>query len=329
MLINMIFSYMTTQCLYTVVKLGIADYLVNGGKSINELAKLADCHADPLYRVMRCLASQGIFIEKSDKTFHLNDLSKSLINDSTTSMASFINICAEELYQASAGLLDTVKQGVPAFDRLYKKDFWSYLQDNPDRAEIFNTAMEKGFNNSISEILSAYDFSHYKTFVDVGGGKGQLTCAILSNNKHAQGIIYDLAYVEKSAKGYISYNSLDERCRFVSGDFFQQIPIGGDVYLLRVILHDWNDEKSQLILKNCHKAMQQHSKLILIEKVIVNNGFETPTCLGDVNMLVSLTGKERTISEYEELLNQSNFRLNAVRTTKTAFSILEAIPIFD
>jgi hypothetical protein len=326
LILEKLYGYMTTQCLHTVVMLGIADYLVSGERTSDELAILTDCQPDELYRVLRCLASQDIFLEKDDKVFCLNEMSQLLVKNNPAGIAEFINICGTELYKATADLSYTVKYGKPAFDFQYKSNFWNYLADNPCRAELFNTAMVKGFNNSIEGILAAYDFSPYRRFVDIGGGNGQLICSILNKYELAEGIIYDLPYVAVSAKNYISQNNLTHRCDFIGGDFFKMIPGDGEVYLLRVILHDWDDEKVHIILNNCRNTMKKTSKLIIIEKVVMDGEFKPSACLGDINMLVSLTGKERTMQEYKKLLAQSGFRLNAVKPTETAFSILEASP---
>jgi hypothetical protein len=325
-MLEKLFGYMTTQCLHAVVMLGVADHLVSGEKTSEQLAKLTDCQPDALYRVLRCLASQDIFIEKDNKVFCLNEMSQFLVKDNPAGVAEFVNICGEELYRATADLLYTVKYGKPAFDYHYHADFWKYLADNPGRAKLFNTAMVKGFNHSIEHILEAYDFSAYRTFVDIGGGNGQLICSILNKYELAQGIIYDLPYVAESAQSYIAQNNLSHRCCFVSGDFFNIVPGDGELYLLRVILHDWDDEKAHIILNNCRKVMNETSKLILIEKIVKDTEFKLSACLGDINMLASLTGKERTMQEYEKLLSQSGFKLNAVQSTQTAFSIIEALP---
>jgi ubiquinone/menaquinone biosynthesis C-methylase UbiE len=328
MLLDMLFGYMATQCLYVVVKLGIADYLIAGEQNINELAELSGCDHDALYRILRYLANEGIFIEKHDKVFMLNDQANLLLSSNPKGMCSFILICGEEFYQCAGDLLFTVKNGKPAFDHQFKTDFWKYLGQNPDKAELFNSAMEKGFNNTIKSIIKAYDFSSSIKLIDVGGGKGQLVCTILKEiNNNTLGIVYDLEHCEVSAKKYIESNNLSERCKFIKGDFFQKVPKGGDLYLLRVVLHDWDDDAAIKILENCRKSMNNNGKIIIIEKVIMDNNYKTSTYLGDIHMLLSLTGKERSVDEYEALLNKSGFQLRRFITTNTPYSIIEGSPI--
>ena len=326
MVLELLCGYMTTQCLYVVVQLCIADYIVAEEKTIDELARLTNCNADALYRVMRCFAYQGVFEEKENKIFQINDEAKLLVSTNPNTLNHFICVCSEELYQAAGSLLQTVQQGIPAFDYRFKTDFWSYLNNNPVKSKLFSDAMENGFNNTLSEILNSYDFTTAKKIIDVGGGKGHLLCSILKNNIDADGVVYDLSYLESQANDCILKSNLSSRCQFIKGDFFQTIPKNGDLYLLRVILHDWDDQKAIIILKNCRKAIFPTGKLIIIEKVMINGEHQLSTYFGDINMLVALTGKERSVKEYETLLNKSGFQLKQCISTKTAYSIIEAIP---
>jgi len=324
MIVDILFGYMATQCLYVASQLHIADHLVSGEKNIAELAAQSNCDADSLYRIMRCLAQRGVFYEKEDKIFALNDDARLLISSNPNTLNPFLAVCGEELYQAAGDLLHTVKKGEPAFDHHFKADFWCYLNKHSDKAKLFNDAMESSFNSTLLEIMHAYNFSLAKKIIDVGGGKGHLVCAILKNNPTAYGIVYDLPYSEDHANDLISSNHLSSRCKFIKGDFFESVPEDGDLYLLRVILHDWSDEEAIKILKNCRKVIAKNGKLMIIERVIMDDEYKASTCLCDINMLVALTGKERTEKEYEHLLNQAGFKLNRLIQTKTAYSMIEA-----
>ncbi len=324
MIAKLLYGYKATQCLYVVAKLNIADHIANGNKSINALAAITDTKPEPLHRVMRCLVSLGFFEEKTDNIFSLNQVAEDLRSDSENTIKDFIILCGEELYQSAGELLYTVKTGLPAFDHIYGMSHWKYLDKHPDKAKIFHDAMQKGTGPMLREIIKHYDFASYKKIVDVGGGKGHLLCEILSNNPHVTGVVFDLENAKNSAINYIKEKSLDNRCEFVMGNFFISIPANGDIYLLKVVLHDWDNESAKLILQNCRKKMSKSSKLLIIEKVIENDKFKDLACLGDINMLVTCAGKERTLVEFQNLLGSADLQLTKIINTSTVFSIIEA-----
>lgn len=327
MIAKLLYGYKATQCLYVAAKLNIADYLSNSPMPISKLAELTHTQPDPLYRVMRCLASMGIFQENNKNIFSLNQAADDLRSDSENTIKDFVILCGEELYQATGELLYTVQTGQPAFDHLYRMSHWEYLNANPEKAALFHDAMEKGTGPMIKEIISHYDFTSFKSIVDVGGGKGHLLCEILSQYPNSIGTVFDLPNAKNSALEYISKRGLSERCTVGVGNFFESIP-AADMYLLKVVLHDWDDDHAKLILQNCRKAISVKGKLLIIEKVIEQNEFKETACLGDINMLVTLSGKERSLPEFQKLLNKSGFNLTKRITTSTVFSIIEAEPLF-
>ncbi len=324
MLIRTLFGYKATQCLYVAAKLNIADYLVSESRTIDELAKLTNTHQESLYRVLRCLVSLNIFQEESPKVFALNANARQLVSDTENSIKDFVILCGEELYQSAGELLYTVKSGLPAFNHIYGMSHWEFLEKNPDKAAIFHQAMEKGSKNTVKDVMNHYDFSPNHNIVDVGGGKGHLLAEILSRNIRARGTVFDLENATKLAVPYIAEKKLLNRCDIITGNFFESIPAGGDLYLLKVILHDWDDEHAKLILNNCYQAMTKGSKILLIEKVIENNEHNESACLGDINMLVTYMGKERTPGEFQQLLESAGFTYLRKIRTNTAFSLIEA-----
>lgn len=325
MLARILYGYKGTQCLYVAAKLNIADHLASGSKSATELAKLTNAQPEALYRVLRCLAALGIFTELSDKTFALNEAAEDLRSDSESTMKDFAILCGEELYQAAGDLIYSVNTGKPAFNNLYGKSHWQYLEEHPDKAKTFHDAMEKGSLPMLREIISHYDFSPYKNIVDVGGGKGQLICEILRQYPNAYGATYDLSNAEKGAIEYTTSTDIGIRCTVLTGDFFGHVP-PADLYLLKVVLHDWDDMHAIKILKNCRKSIAKNGKLLIIEKALDEEIRNDLACLSDINMLVMLNGRERKRDEFSEILNHSNFELAQVIKTSTVFSIIEAIP---
>jgi hypothetical protein len=324
MLGRILYGYKATQCLYVAAKLNIADYLKSGQKTINELSISTNTKPEPLYRVMRCLASLSVFQEDSNKNFSLNKNAERLLSDAEDTMKNFIVLCGEELYHSAGDLLYTVKTGLPAFDHIYGMNHWEYLEANPDKAQIFHDAMEKGTIPTIKETIGHYDFSAYRNIIDVGGGKGQLLCEILSQYPNAHGAVFDLANAKNPALEYIDKKELSHRCKVETGNFFISVPAGADIYLLKFVLHDWDDESANLILNNCRKGMTENSKLLIIEKIIDDNQFKDMACLGDINMLVTLTGKERSLAEFQKLLNAAGLKFERRVDSKTVFSIIEA-----
>lgn len=324
MIAKLLSGYKVTQCLYVGAKLNIADHLLSGKKSISELAQLTDSNKDSLYRLLRCLASLGVFNEEPDQIFSLNKSSEDLLTDSETTWKDFIIFCGEVLYPSTGDLLYSVQSGAPAFDRMHGMNLWDYFETHPEKARLFHNAMANGTESMINRMISYYDFSSYKNIIDVGGGKGHLVCEILSQYPDASGSVFDRANAKQQADEYISSRSLSNRCKMITGDFFDSVVSGGDLYVLKVVLHDWDDESAILILQNCLKGMHKESKLLIIEIVIENNKFKNMACLGDINMLATLTGRERTIQEFSDLLKKSGLKFLQKIDTGTPFSIIEA-----
>ncbi|HTM64596.1 MAG TPA: methyltransferase [Gammaproteobacteria bacterium] len=325
MLARLLYGYKMTQCLYVAAKLDIADHLSSGTKSIDQLAVLTNSQLEPLYRVMRCLVSLGIFSEDGERRFAMNPAADDLRGDADNTIKDFVVLCGEELYQSAGDLLYSVKTGKPAFNHIYGMSHWEYLEKNPDKAKIFHDAMERGSIPMIHAIIKHYDFSPFKKIVDIGGGKGHLLCEILKQYPNAVGDVFDLPNAKEHAIEYINQSNLADRCNANSGDFLQSVP-AGDLYLLKVVLHDWDDVHAKIILKNCRKSINKSGRLLIIEKVISNDNNRDLACLGDINMLVTLTGKERSLDEFARLLEESGFKFSRSIKTSLSLSIIEALP---
>lgn len=322
MLPRLLFGYKVTQCLYVVAKLNIADSLIHGKMHIDELAKITSTKINPLYRVMRCLVSLDIFLEDDNKCFSLNDLSENLVSSNDNSWRDYIILCGEELYSSAGDLLYSVKTGLPAFDHLYGKTHWEFLNEYPEKAQIFQNAMERGTLPTLSRLIKTFDFSSFSTIVDVGGGKGHLLSEILLQNSHCSGIVFDLSSNKELALQFLHQKNLTNRCQFISGSFFESIP-SGNLYLLKTILHDWDDEHAIVILKNCKKNMSKSSKLLIIDRIFDGNENDL-VCLSDINMLVMYGSKERSENEFKILLENADLKMTRIIKTDTLLSIIEA-----
>jgi hypothetical protein len=326
-LLQMMTGYWVSQALYVAAKLRVADLLADGPRSVEDLAKATLADTVSLRRVLRALASVGVFTEPSTGVFVLTPLADLLRTGTADSMNALAIMYAEEQYSAWGNLLYSVRTGETAFDQKFGMSYFKYLAQHPEADRVFNQAMTGWTTQLVSAVIGAYDFSPFKTIVDVGGGYGTLLAGILQNNLTAQGVLFDQPHVITAAKEHLASANVAARCRTVDGDFFIKVPAGCDAYLLAQILHDWNDEQSGLILRNCRRAMPAHGKLLVIELVLPDG--EEPF-IGkwlDLHMLVLLGARERTANEYASLLGAAGFKIVDITTTRAGPSVVEAVPV--
>jgi predicted O-methyltransferase YrrM len=225
-------------------------------------------------------------------------------------------------------LLHSVKTGTPAFEHVFGKEFFEYMNQDAEAAAIFNAVMTSGSTQVGVDVATAYDFSQARTVVDVGGGHGALLAAILKANPLARGILFDLPAVIKGARDLLEMEGVAERCDLMAGDFFESVPKDGDAYILKFIVHDWDDEHATAILKNCRRAMEK-GKLLIVERPIPPGNLVSRGKYSDLNMLVLLRGRERTIAEYGVLFEAAGFRLTQTIPLRSEehFSIIEGVPV--
>ncbi|HLY59180.1 MAG TPA: methyltransferase [Terriglobia bacterium] len=325
-LLQMATGYWESQAIYVAAKLGIADLLGDGPKTSFDLAQGTRTHPGSLRRLMRTLVSLGVFIEEEDNRFALTPIGNSLLSDVPGSLRSMVLTLGEEHYQAWGNLLQSVKTGEPAFNHVYKMGLFQYFAQNPAAGEVFNGAMD-----NITELLSlaivlAYDFSKITLIADIGGGRGALISAILKMNPKLNGILYDTAPVIEEAKRVVNGDGLAENCKALAGDFFKSVPNGADAYILKNVLHDWDDEHCVKILKNCCNAMTRNGRVLLVETVLRPNGAASFDRLQDLNMLVISGGRERSEAEYRSLFEVAGLRLTKIVPTISPVSVIEGVP---
>ncbi len=311
------------QLLYVVAKLGIADLLVNGPLDCNVLARKLSLHARSLFRVMRALAAQGIFTQDSSNRFGLTPTSQLLRSDNPETFRYVSIFQGEEYYRAAGGLLHTVKTGETAFDHIYGKGHFDYLGVNPEASSTFNHAMI-WLSGRFGNPLEKYQFRDGSLVVDVGGGRGGLIANVLRSNPTVNGMLYDLPQGVAEAEAHLKSLGVADRCRIVTGSFFDAVPSGGDVYMMSRVLHDWPDEKARLILANCRKAISGDGKLLIREAIIPEGDTPSVGKQTDITMLFMLGGAERTEQEWRRLLEDSDFRLARVIKTGQPFDVIEA-----
>jgi len=317
----------TAQCIYVAVKLGIPDQLADGPLPASEVAERVGADPGAMYRLMRALASRGVLRHRSDDTFSLTSVGKALRTDTPGSVRDMALFLGHPLrWEDWSNLLYSVQTGEPAVVKLRGKPFFEYLDSNPELAESFNNAMTAGSEFAIYAVLAAYDLSGYRKIVDIGGGHGRLLSMILEKAPNAHGVLYDLPAVVDGAGPELKKAGVAERCEVVGGSFFDSVPEGGDAYLMKAIIHDWNDDDALKILGHVRTAIAPNGKLLLLESALPERSSSDIGMLIDLEMLVAVGGKERTRAEWANLLGRAGFRLSRVVHTATSVSIIEAVP---
>lgn len=326
MMLQLVNGYWITQLIYAVAKLGVADLLKDGPLNCDKLASSTGTHARSLYRVMRALASVGIFAENEESDFTLTPLATFLRSDVPDSLRTFAIMSGEEVYRAWGDILYSLRTGANAFEHLYGMNCFQYYAQNPQAGKIFDESMTNASIREITAIAKAYDFSKIQKLVDVGGGHGSLMVSILKSNPNLKGVLYDLPSVVEGAKNLLENQGMSSRCEVVSGDFFKSVPARGDAYILKGVIHDWDDERAIAILKNCHQAMVESGLLLVTEMVIPpgNNPFVGK--LLDMHMLIKAPGGcERTEVEYRILFERAGFKLTNIFPTQANVSVIEGV----
>jgi hypothetical protein len=263
--------------------------------------------------------------EGPDRRFSLTELGATLRSDAPGSMRPWVEFFGEPWYVAAwVDILHSLRTGQAAFDHVHGKPLFDYLSEHPEASRVFDEAMTSLTSIVVSDVLAAYDFSGFQRVVDVGGGRGSLLSAILQTNPSAVGVLFDLPRVITDAAKL----DLGPRCELVSGDFFVELPAGGDAYIMKWILHDWDDAACARILASCRRAIATQGKLLLIETVVPPPGVPHHSKLDDIEMMVLLGSQERTEEEYAALLRGSGFRLARIARTPTELvNVIEAEPI--
>lgn len=322
---QMITGYWNSQMIYAAAKFGIADLLGDGPKSVEQLASATNTKPALLYRLLRALASVGIFAEDEHGDFALTPLAEPLRSNVPGSQKSLALMMGADQYRAWANLADTLQTGDNAYEQEFGKPIFEHLAEHPEKARIFDDAMTGIHGRETSAILDAYDFSGIQVIADIGGGNGSKITAILQKYPHMRGILFDLPHVVERARPNIEEAGLSERCQLLSGSFFEAVPAGADAYVMRHIIHDWDDAKSIAILKNCHAVMSPGQKLLLVESVIPPGNEPFMGKLLDLTMMLIPGGKERTEAEYRELYDQTGFDLVRIVPTDSEVSVIEGV----
>lgn len=321
---DMIMGFRVTQLLHVAASLDLADRLAAPPQSAEQLAAETGAEPRALCRVMRALASIGI-VSESDGSFALTALGQLLRRDLPGSLHGIAVLYGEEwLWSVYGRMLHSVQTGEPAFATVHGLPFYEFLDTHPEPARQFQAAMSAFSRLEAAAIADAYDFAARSTVVDVGGGNGTLLAVLLSACPSLQGVLFDQPAVVADAPKVFADAGVSARARWIGGDFFSELPPGGDVYLLKSVLHNWRDPDAQRIFECCRRAMSPGARLLIAERVVPANGRPSEAKLFDINMLVVVGGRERSEAEYRRLLEAAGLRLKRVLETKSPLSILEA-----
>jgi len=323
----MALGFMATAALGCVVELAIADRLKNGPRGVAELAAETGVKEDPLYRVLRALASAGIFSETAPRVFSLTPAAELLCSGRKDSLRDMVYWLAQRVhFETFPEMMHSLKTGETVVEKVHGVSCFEYFEKNRETSEIFNNAMTEFSAAVIPAALEAYDFGwlNGKTLVDIAGGHGKVLTEILQKYPEIHGKLFDLEHVVNGAKPRIESLGLSGQCDVCHGDFFKEVP-AGDAYVMKHIIHDWDDAKATTILKNIHKASPKAARVVLLEGVIAPGN--TPH-LGkwiDLEMLLLPGGRERNEDEFRALFAGAGFRATRFVETKSPLCVIEAV----
>jgi O-methyltransferase domain/Dimerisation domain len=325
-MIGIIQGFWLGRSVCVAAELGIPDLVAGGARDADALAQATGAHAPSLYRLLRALASAGIFSEDEQQRFSMTPLAATLVSDAPGSLRSFvISELGGDHYPAWGALLHSVTTGKVAFHKVYGTDPWTHRASHPRDAQIFDQAMSDFGGVVIEAVVASYDFSRFGNVVDVGGGDGSLLAHVLQTCPKTRGTVQDLPHVAVRAKARFQSQGLADRADVVPMSFLEGVVEGGDAYVMKWIIHDWNDRDSTRILRNCHAAMRGDARLLLIEAIVPGPNQPALSKFMDLNMMVMLGGRERTEPEYRALLEGAGFRLKGITPTHTEMRVIEAV----
>jgi hypothetical protein len=325
-LIQMVTGAWVARTLHVAAMLGLADQLTGGPKSATELAGSMRAHAPSLQRLMRTLASLGILTEQKEQRYALTALGEALKHSAPGSARSTVLTLGSPWAQGAWDhLVYSVQTGKTGLEKAQGMPLFDYLARHPEDASLFNETMVGFHGQEPPAVAAAYDFSTFKTIVDVGGGTGNLLAAILTRYAGPRGVLFDLRHVVAEAPALLKAKGVNDRVTIEAGDFFKTVPAGGDAYMLSHIIHDWDEDQCRTILRHIHKAMNSSGRLLIAEMVLPAGDTPHPGKMLDMAMLVWTGGQERTLAEYDRLLSKGGFHLTRVVPTDSAVNVVEAV----
>jgi len=324
LLLELVDGYRVTQALYAAVTLGIPDLVASRAQSSEELAATTRTHADALERLLRALAATGVLYQDDDGCYSLTSFGEPLRSDSTESIAGWVAYVGREPHWRAWGdLLHSVRTGENAFRHVYGTDVWHYRAEHAEEGAIFDGAMAALTSRDNRNMIAAFAFDRFETIVDVGGGNGSLLAAVLAATPNARGAVFDLPHVVAGAAAVLDAAGVADRCETVAGSFFEAVP-PADAYVLRSILHDWEDEEATAILATCARSLKTDGSVLVVDRLIGAPNEDRAPKYSDLNMLVGAGGRERTLEDFSALFEDAGLELVSTTRAGTNRWILEA-----
>lgn len=319
------------QTLHAAATLGIADAIAPDGSTSAAVAAAVGAHPGATHRLLRAMAALELCQETDDGRFTLTPLGTPLRADAPDSVRSWMLLMGGDMVWNSWGrLAECVRTGECAPQLLAGKNAFEWMADHPAEFAIFDHSMQELTRRAAPAIAAGYDFSAVRTVVDVGGGHGALLAAVLAANPHLRGTVFDLAHCAEGAASLAGEAGVGDRCGFATGSFFESVPAGADLYLMKSVIHDWNDERSTAILRAGRTALRPGARLVVVEVVVPDRAGTSPLdqmiAGTDLNMLVMTGGSERTEAQYRDLCAAAGLRITRILPTATAFSLIEIEP---
>lgn len=322
-LLRLVSGYQLSQALHVAARLGIADRLAAGARSSEDLAAETNTQADALYRLLRALAAVGVLHELDDRGFELTDLGEGLRSDVPDSVHGWALMIGRPMHWNTwSSLVESIRTGENTFQLVHGTDVWSYRTERPEELAIFDGAMTSVTSLVDAALLDAYDFGRFREIVDVAGGRGALLASILARHETIRGVLFDQPAVVANAGALL--DRFGERCRVGGGSFFQSVPSGADAYLLKAILHDWEDAECIAILGVISEAMPEDAVVLVLERDLGGPNENPPAKFSDLNMLVNPGGRERSEEEYAALFATAGLRYVGATPSAAGFSVFEA-----
>ncbi len=327
-LLTLINASWTTQAIAAAVQLSLPESLRDGPQSLSALAQRTSCHAPSLLRLLRALASVGVVVPAEDGRFALTEMGRLLCVDARGSLAAWAEFCGTYAWTAWGQLAECVRSGQSVRRRAGHADGFQHLENDHETAALFNRAMVSLTRSVAATVVDAVDFSGIGRIADVGGGFGELLAAVLRAHPSMRGVLFDLAHATQAASAGLRDAGVADRCEVVTGSFFDAVPAGADAYLLKSILHDWDDEHCSLILAQCARAMRPHARLLIVERMMPEHfsvsARDQAIARSDLNMLIGPGGCERTLVQYRSLLKAAGLRPTGLLALSGGFSVLDA-----
>jgi orsellinic acid C2-O-methyltransferase len=332
-LMRLVTGAWAARLVHTAVELGIADHLADGPRDIDFLAAQTRAHAQSLARLLRALTAIGVLHETKERLYSLTTLGVTLQSNVPGSMHAWVLLAfSDDQGTAWEALSHAVRTGEHAFRHIFGTDMWTRLAERPEAARLFDEAMQSLTQGANGRLITNYPFEKFGWIVDVGGGNGSLLLPVLGRHPAMRATIFDLPHVADAARSRIAAAGLSDRCEAVGGDAFVAVPAGADAYVLKGVIHDWEDKEAIAILRTCRAAMSDGSKLILIERILPeqidpDDALTRAKFIHDINMMVNPGGRERTEAEFRALFSQAGLRLTCVLAMPGPLAVMEVDPI--